>query len=291
MQLISNTNFNFIGLFSRTIPVSFIVILIGIVSLTINGGPKLGIDFSGGHELRINMTDYDLSIIRSKIISNGYNQSKIIRGQSTDNGRNVLIITTMKDLSIIKLSEILERDDIIKESSRFIGPSIGSEMRNQAIQAIIMAIFLILVYISFRFDRFYALGSISALIHDISITLGIFSILGYEINLNIIAAFLTILGYSLNDTIVVFDRIRENLNDNVKGTIDEVANISLNQTLSRTVITSFTTIVVLLTLYLFGGDILEKFAFALLVGVFVGTYSSVFVASPVMLYLEKKYKK
>ena len=153
-----------------------------------------------------------------------------------------------------------------------------------------IAIFLILSYISLRFDKFYAVGSISALVHDIAITLGIFSLLNYEINLNIIAAFLTILGYSLNDTIVVFDRIRENINENVKGTMEQVANISLNQTLSRTVITSLTTLLVLLTLYLFGGDILEKFAFALLVGVMVGTYSSIFIASPFMLYLKSKIK-
>ena len=154
----------------------------------------------------------------------------------------------------------------------------------------IISLLLIGLYITIRFDLSYSIGSILALMHDLIITLGIFIIIDYEISIAIIAALLTIVGYSLNDTIVVFDRIRENISENVKGTMEQVANISLNQTLSRTVITSLTTLLVLLTLYLFGGDILEKFAFALLIGVMVGTYSSIFVASPVMLYLEKKYK-
>tara|TARA_B100000945_G_C20335284_1_gene574529 strand:- start:179 stop:1066 length:888 start_codon:yes stop_codon:yes gene_type:complete len=291
MRLLSNTKFDFVGSFSKSIPISLVFILIGVGSLVFNGGPKLGIDFTGGYELRVNINEYNLSEVRLAIENNGYNQSVIVPGRSTESNRSVLIITTKKELKVTDLEKFLNRDDIVKESSRFIGPSIGNEMKTQAIQAVLMAIFLILSYISLRFDRFYAIGSISALVHDIAITLGIFSVLGYEINLNIIAAFLTILGYSLNDTIVVFDRIRENISENVKGSMDQVANISLNQTLSRTVITSLTTLLVLLTLYLFGGDILEKFAFALLIGVFVGTYSSIFVASPVMLFLEKKYKK
>jgi len=290
MRLLNNTNFDFINLFSKSIPFSVLLIMIGIGSIIFKGGPKLGIDFTGGYELRISINNYDLSSVRSDIQNNGYGQAIIVPGKSTENSKRVLIITTKKELKVSDLERILIREDIDRESSRFIGPSIGNEMSKQAFQAILMAIFLILSYISLRFDKFYAVGSISALVHDIAITLGIFSLLNYEINLNIIAAFLTILGYSLNDTIVVFDRIRENINENVKGTMEQVANISLNQTLSRTVITSLTTLLVLLTLYLFGGDILEKFAFALLVGVMVGTYSSIFIASPVMLYLEKKYK-
>lgn len=290
MRLLNNTKFDFTNSFSKSIPISVILIIIGIGSMVFKGGSKLGIDFTGGYELRISIDDYDLTSVRSDIVNNGYNQAIIVPGRSTESSKNILIITTKKELKVSDIETILTGKDIIKESSRFIGPSIGDEMRTQAFQAVLMAIFLILSYISLRFDRFYAIGSISALAHDIAITLGIFSLLNYEINLNIIAAFLAILGYSLNDTIVVFDRIRENVNENIKGTMDQVVNISLNQTLSRTVMTSLTTLLVLLTLYLFGGDILEKFAFALLVGVLVGTYSSIFVASPVMLYLEKKYK-
>jgi preprotein translocase subunit SecF len=147
-----------------------------------------------------------------------------------------------------------------------------------------------LIYIAFRFDAYYALGSVAAIIHDVLITLGVFSLLSYEINLSIIAAFLTIVGYSLNDTIVVFDRIRENIPKYMKKTLTEIVNLSLNETLSRTVITSLTTMMVVVILFIWGGEVINLFSFALIVGVFIGTYSSIFVASPVMLYFEKRSK-
>ena len=172
-----------------------------------------------------------------------------------------------------------------------VGPKIGKELQSDAILAIILALSMILIYIGFRFDFYYAIGSVMALIHDVLITLGIFSLLSFEINLSIIAAFLTIVGYSLNDTIVVFDRIRENIPKYMKKTLQEIINISLNHTLSRTIITSVTTLIVVIILFLKGGEVINLFAFALIVGIFIGTYSSIFVASPVMLYLEGQYKK
>jgi len=172
-----------------------------------------------------------------------------------------------------------------------VGPKIGKELQTDALKAIGLALILILIYITFRFDRYYALGSVMALIHDVLITLGVFSLLDYEINLSIIAAFLTIVGYSLNDTIVVFDRIRENIPKYMKKTLNDVVNISLNETLNRTVITSLTTMMVVVILFLWGGKVINLFAFALIIGVFVGTYSSLFVASPVMVYFEKRSKK
>ena len=171
-----------------------------------------------------------------------------------------------------------------------VGPKIGKELQRDAYFAIALALIMILMYIAIRFDSYYALGSVVALIHDIIITLGIFSLLNFEINLSIIAAFLTIVGYSLNDTIVIFDRIRENVSKHLKKTLDEVVDISLNNTLSRTFITSLTTLLVLTILYLWGGEVINLFAFALIIGVGIGTYSSIFVASPVMLYFEKKAK-
>jgi preprotein translocase subunit SecF len=166
-----------------------------------------------------------------------------------------------------------------------VGPKIGSELSNKAILAIISALGLILFYISIRFEFNFALSAIAALAHDVFVTLGIFSIMGYEISLPIIAAFLTIVGYSLNDTIVIFDRIRENVKSMKRLTYSQVVDHSINDSLSRTIITSVTTFIVVLVLWLFGGEVINLFAFAMMVGVIVGTYSSIFVACPFVVRL------
>ena len=154
--------------------------------------------------------------------------------------------------------------------------------------AIIYALSLILIYISLRFEFIFAIGAIAAIAHDVIITLGIFSILGYEISLSVIAAFLTIVGYSLNDTIVIFDRIRENLKTLKRGSIIDTVNKSINESLSRTIVTSMTTLFVVLVLYFFGGEVIHSFSFALIIGVLVGTYSSIFVASLIVVYMQPK---
>ena len=154
--------------------------------------------------------------------------------------------------------------------------------------AILYAITLILIYISFRFEFIYAIGAIAAIAHDVIITLGIFSILGYEISLSIVAAFLTIVGYSLNDTIVIFDRIRENMKTRKKDPVAATVNKSINESLSRTIVTSLTTLMVVITLYIFGGEVIHYFSFALIIGVLVGTYSSIFVASLIVVYMQPK---
>ena len=167
-------------------------------------------------------------------------------------------------------------------------PKVGSELSGKAIMAIIYAITLILIYISFRFEFTYAIGAIAAIAHDVIITLGVFSILGYEISLSVIAAFLTIVGYSLNDTIVIFDRIRENMKALKREPGVSIVNKSINESLSRTVVTSLTTLFVVLTLYFFGGEVIHYFSFALIIGVLVGTYSSIFVASLIVVYMQPK---
>ena len=167
-------------------------------------------------------------------------------------------------------------------------PKVGSELSGKAIMAIIYAITLILIYISLRFEFVFAIGAIAAIAHDVTITLGIFSILGYEISLPVVAAFLTIVGYSLNDTIVIFDRIRENLKTIKKGSIVDTVNKSINESLSRTIVTSLTTFFVVLILFFFGGEVIRYFSFALIIGVLVGTYSSIFVASLVVVYMQPK---
>ena len=196
-----------------------------------------------------------------------------------------------------KLIEVLKNsfpDGYPKNKNDFIlsigkvSPKVGSELSGKAIMAIIYAITLILIYISLRFEFVFAIGAIAAIAHDVTITLGIFSILGYEISLPVVAAFLTIVGYSLNDTIVIFDRIRENLKTIKKDSIIDTVNKSINESLSRTIVTSLTTFFVVLILYFFGGEVIRYFSFALIIGVLVGTYSSIFVASLIVVYMQPK---
>ena len=172
-----------------------------------------------------------------------------------------------------------------------VSPKIGSELSGKAVMAIISALGLILLYISIRFEFRFALGAIAALVHDVLITLGLFSLLGYEISLPIIAAFLTIVGYSLNDTIVIFDRIRENAKASKREAYHGVVNRSINDSLSRTVVTSLTTFLVIFILWLFGGEVIHNFALAMIIGVIVGTYSSIYIASPIVVQLHENAAK
>ena len=195
--------------------------------------------------------------------------------------QNILLLKWLVFTHLIPKNE----DDFILSIEK-VGPKIGAELRGEAIMAIISALLLILVYITIRFELKYAVGAIAALSHDVLVTLGIFSLFGYEISLAVIAAFLTIVGYSLNDTIVIFDRVRENATMLKKSKLVSVINQSINDSLSRTIVTSITTFFVVLILFLFGGEVLHTFSFAMIIGVIVGTYSSIFVASPVVIYMD-----
>lgn len=289
MRLLSKTNINFINKQKFTALLSVALIIAGISSLIMKGGPLLSIDFTGGTVAQVKFDkDVELTSLRSTLSEYGFKGAEIVEFGSPD---EVLIKTQLGSSSEIseKLTTALGETFTLRRVES-VGPKIGKELQTDALKAISLALLLILIYIAFRFDRYYALGSVMALIHDVLITLGVFSLLGYEINLSIVAAFLTIVGYSLNDTIVVFDRIRENIPKYLKKTIDEVVNISLNETLNRTVITSLTTMMVVVILFVWGGKVINLFAFALIIGVFIGTYSSLFVASPVMAYFEKRSK-
>tara|TARA_Y100000588_G_scaffold363338_1_gene425931 strand:- start:1288 stop:2178 length:891 start_codon:yes stop_codon:yes gene_type:complete len=290
MRLLKNTNIKFMSFTKITAIFSVLCIIIGIISLIIKGGPLLSIDFTGGTIVQIRLTQFEnVTNIRDKLSNYGFANAEIIEFGSPE---EILIkaqsIGSSSDISE-KLNSALGETFVLRRIES-VGPKIGKELQRDAYFAIALALIMILMYIAIRFDSYYALGSVVALIHDIIITLGIFSLLNLEINLSIIAAFLTIVGYSLNDTIVIFDRIRENVSKHLKKTLDEVVDISLNNTLSRTFITSLTTLLVLTILYLWGGEVINLFAFALIIGVGIGTYSSIFVASPVMLYFEKKAK-
>jgi preprotein translocase subunit SecF len=267
-----------------------VFIISGIASLIMKGGPLLSIDFTGGTVVQVKFDKpVKLTQLRSTLSEYGFKGAEIIEFGSPD---EVLIKTQLSGSSTEiseKLITAMGKTFTLRRVES-VGPKIGKELQADALKAIGLALILILAYIAFRFDRYYALGSVVALIHDVLITLGVFSLLDYEINLSIVAAFLTIVGYSLNDTIVVFDRIRENIPKHMKKILDDVINISLNETLNRTVITSLTTLMVVVILFVWGGEVINLFSFALIVGVFIGTYSSLFVASPVMAYFEKRSK-
>jgi len=288
MRFLSKTNIDFISKQKIAGFLSITLIVAGIASLIMKGGPLLSIDFTGGTVAQVKFEKpVELGQLRETLSDYGFKGAEIVEFGSPD---EILIKTQFSGSS----SEISEKLTLALGNSftlrrvESVGPKIGKELQTDALKAIGLALLLILIYITFRFDRYYALGSVMALIHDVLITLGVFSLLDYEINLSIIAAFLTIVGYSLNDTIVVFDRIRENIPKFMKKTLNDVVNISLNETLNRTVITSLTTMMVVVILFLWGGKVINLFAFALIIGVFVGTYSSLFVASPVMVYFEKR---
>ena len=306
MQIIKNSNIDFINNSKFTILLSSALILASIFSLVINKGPELSIDFKGGTLIAVNYTrPVNINDLRSKLKTvniDGENfdfSSAEIKhfGNESSVALRIANIENEPENFSGKLIEVLKNsfpDGYPKNKNDFIlsigkvSPKVGSELSGKAIMAIIYAITLILIYISLRFEFVFAIGAIAAIAHDVTITLGIFSILGYEISLPVVAAFLTIVGYSLNDTIVIFDRIRENLKTIKKGSIVDTVNKSINESLSRTIVTSLTTFFVVLILFFFGGEVIRYFSFALIIGVLVGTYSSIFVASLVVVYMQPK---
>ena len=306
MRIIKDTKIQFMSQNKLGALLSGTVIILGIISLIIAGGPLLSIDFKGGTLLAVHFEDpVDINEFRSAM------SNVNIEGESFDFSKaEIKLFGSPKDISvrIPYMDEEPEnfaqkiithlRNSFSEQVSEFdsdfilsiekVGPKIGAELSNKAMLAIVSSLALILFYISIRFEFNFALGAIAALAHDVFVTLGIFSIMGYEISLPIIAAFLTIVGYSLNDTIVIFDRIRENVKSMKRLTYLEVIDKSINDSLSRTVVTSITTFIVVLILWLFGGEVINLFAFAMMVGVIVGTYSSIFVACPLVLRLHSK---
>jgi len=289
------TNIDFTSKTKFGILFSSVLIAFGLISLFINKGPNLSIDFTGGTVIRMEFnSNIKIDEIRSLLSTTSLNNAEITEIFEIGNSNKEFRIKTniSEDIGELnkKLLELLKDFNPEIRKIENVGPKIGGELTMQAIYAICLALIMLMIYIGFRFDRFYAFGSVLAIIHDVLFTLSIFSILQLEIDLSIVAAFLTIVGYSLNDTIVIFDRFRENTEKDLDLELNELANLSLNQTLSRTIITSLTTLVVVIILYYIGGEVIRYFAFALIVGVFVGTYSSIFVASPFMLYLRSKYK-
>lgn len=289
MQFFKTPNLNLMGMGRRAMIMSGVLLLAGLVSFGINGGLKLGIDFAGGALVEIQLPDQavPLSQIRDIVASAGFEGAEVTHFGAPNEYlikvKSVGEASAAADQIKLALSEVITDQTIDVRRTETVGPKIGSELKSAAIWAIIYSLLGIVVYIAWRFEIRFAIAAIIALVHDVLFTLGFFSIVGLEVSLAAIAAILTIVGYSLNDTIVVFDRIRENLRGRKREGYDKMVNVSVNETLSRTIITSLTTLFVVGCLVIFGGEVIKDFAITLLVGVLVGTYSSIFIASPVLV--------
>ena len=281
--------FNFMGMRKATSIVSALLIIFSVFTLSYQG-LNLGIDFTGGTLVEVGYPEaVNLDKLRQSFSDSEFNDVAI---QYFGSAKEILIrIPPQQGLNSAdvsnKLLDLLSSNNFSAEMRRveFVGPQVGEELREDGGLAMLYALLCIMVYIAFRFQMRFSVGAVSALIHDVIITLGFFSITRFNFDLTILAALLAVIGYSLNDTIVVFDRVRENFRKIRDKTPVEVFNISLNQTLRRTLMTSFTTLLVLTALFLLGGEIIHGFSMALIFGVLIGTYSSIYIASPVTLML------
>jgi preprotein translocase SecF subunit len=287
MRFFGQTHLNFIRRRRLAFLLSAVIIGAGLISLAVKGGPDLSIDFEGGVVVQMKFRDpVTTEEIRTALSDAGYPNAEIQRFRT---GNEVLIRAPHAESEDVSediktsLAERFQDNPFEVRREELVGPKVGKELGKNAIWAIVIGLGAILVYVAFRFEFRFAVAAVAALFHDVLVTLGIFSLTGKEVSLAVVAAFLTIVGYSLNDTIVVFDRIREDLRKYHRERYEGVINASINETLSRTIMTSLTTLLVVLFLYFIGGEVLRDFAFALLVGVIVGTYSSIFVASPILV--------
>ena len=288
-----NNKFDFSSKF-RTANIFSIFIFVLSIAFILFKGLNYGIDFKGGTLIELRSDNTDAASIRS-ILNNmslgdvnvkkfGKEGDYLIKVEQKETNDNKIIPIIKKNLSDNLNTEINFR------RVENVGPKVSSELLQSGIIAICLSLAAMLFYIWIRFEWQFSIGSIIALFHDIVITLGIFSVLSLEINLSIIAAVLTIVGYSMNDTVVIYDRIRENLNKYNRLNINEIADLSINDTLARTIITSVTTLLALLSIFILGGEILRGFSFAMILGVLIGTYSSIFVASPILKFFKVTYK-
>ncbi|MFH1282082.1 MAG: protein translocase subunit SecF [bacterium] len=296
MEIIKRTNFDFLSKSKYAFIASALLVVVGIVSLIIHKGPNLGIDFTGGTLLQIHFEKSpDIDNLRLILSNNGFKSelqnfskinSVIIRVKSEEVQTDVVgnKITNV-------LAEELKDNKITLERVEFVGPAVGKHLRKQASFAIFFSLVGIIIYVAIRFKAgIWGFAGVVALIHDVFITLGLFSVLNKEITLTTIAALLTLAGYSINDTIVVFDRIRENLRLLRKESLGGIINRSLNETLSRTIITSLTVLFPLVAIYFFGGEVLHDFSVALIIGVGIGTYSTLFIATPLVYIWNEKQR-
>ena len=289
------SDIQFINYFRLFNFVSLILILIS-VGFIFYKGLNFGVDFKGGTliELRVENTEIGIGDVRQSFIKMnlgdvnvkkfGKGNDYLIKFEQTDKNKENFIENIKT-----QLSKNLTGNFSFRRVEN-VGPKVSGELLKSGLIAIVLSLSAMLIYIWIRFEWQFSLGAIIALIHDVIITIGFFSILEFEINLSIVAALLTIVGYSMNDTVVIFDRVRENLKKYSSKSINEISNLSINETLSRTIITSLTTLLALLSIFFFGGKILHGFSFAMILGVIFGTYSSIFIANPILIKLKVSQK-
>ena len=280
--------FNFMGK-SKAAMILSIVLVLSSYALLFTKGLNYGVDFAGGTIVQVKYdTAAPIDSMRDKL-----HENELFKGASiTEFGSPDEVVIRMKSTTgnvTVDIGDVTR--EALKDTGNFeirrvdiVGPKVGSELKEKGIMSLLLATIGILIYVAFRFEWRFAVASIVALVHDISLALGAITLVGLDVNLDVLAALLTILGYSLNDTIIVFDRIREGVTNSRNSELSDTINESVTRTLSRTTLTSLTTFFVVFTLFMFGGEIIHAFAFTLLVGVVVGTYSSIFVASPILLW-------
>lgn len=297
MELLGKTNIDFIGKRNISFVISAIISIVGIIGIIqiARGDANMGIDFSGGTSMQLKFTKpMPIADARAALTKNGIAKAEL---QEIKDGNKLLIkIDKNTSLALGKAAEAVQTafkkefaDNVFTvDSSTEIGPSIGDKLRKDTLVAVVISLLCIILYIAWRFDFKFGIGATAATMHDCLAMFAVFYVLNMEINLLFITAVLTIAGYSLTDTVVVFDRIRENLHKNLKGAMHNIFNLSINEVLSRTIVTSFTVFLASASLFFFGGEVIHDFSFALLIGVLVGTYSSIFVASPIVLLLENR---
>ena len=289
------SDIKFINYFRIFIFLSLILIIISIGSI-IYKGLNFGVDFKGGTliELRVENTEIGIGDLRQSFLKMnlgdvnvkkfGKENDFLIKIEGNDKNKENFI----EDIKIHLSKDIGNNFSFRRVED--VGPKVSGELLKSGLIAIALSLSAMLIYIWIRFEWQFSLGAIVALVHDVIVTIGFFSILEFEINLSIVAAVLTIVGYSMNDTVVIFDRVRENLKKYTSKTINEISNLSINETLSRTIITSLTTLLALLSIFFFGGEILKGFSFAMILGVIFGTYSSIFIANPILIRLKVNQK-
>ncbi|MGA0412896.1 MAG: protein translocase subunit SecF [Candidatus Puniceispirillales bacterium] len=286
------TNYNFSSKFKPANILSIILFILSVIFIAFKG-LNYGIDFKGGTLIELRSINTDVSSIRNSLNDMKLGDVNVKKfGKEGDflikveeQGDNNNLIPKIKQ----KLSDSLNSEINFRRVEN-VGPKVSAELLQSGIIAITLSLAAMLFYIWVRFEWQFSVGAIVALFHDVVITLGVFSLLSLEINLSIIAAVLTIVGYSMNDTVVIYDRVRENLGKYHKLEIANIANLSINETLARTIITSVTTLLALFSIFILGGEILRGFSFAMILGVFIGTYSSIFVASPILKFFKVSYK-
>ena len=301
MQIFTNANYNFIRWRWHAIALSLVVVLAGLAVMATRGLP-LGIDFTGGTSLVVkfeqNPTEEQ---VRNAVAALPGDEIVQQYGPATDNAHYIRVAReegAEQGDSLAARSQQIEQmlrnaglPPFTVESRELVGPVIGADLQRRGLYATIASILAITVYIGFRFRFSFAVGAIAATLHDILVTVAFLAFFGYDLSLNVVAALLTITGYSVNDTIVIFDRVRENLKALRRESLEHVVNLSVNQTLSRTIITAGTTFLSVLALFVFGGEALEGFAFTMLVGIVSGTYSTVFIASAIAIILSQRKRR